>query len=296
MKAGFITAAVIIYCAHLAQAAPVPQLDTLDSRNPAVQKLRADVKQGISAVRTGKSPLPELSFCTYTVTQHDTFWTILSRTSLNLDTVMTVNNLSGPWDVKPGAPLYLPNMRGVIYEVMRGDTIQSIARNFGVRPEMILAANRIESLTKKFLFIPGGEVTSLERSLFLGTGFAAPLAHLRRTSGFGLRRDPISGESSFHTGVDLGCAVGTPVYAARAGRVVSAGYQGNYGQLVVVEHPCGYYSYYGHLSRIKVRPGQQVGPNDIIAMSGNTGRTTGPHLHFEIRKNAKPVNPVILLR
>ena len=296
MKTPILTAILIILSALSAAAAPVSRLVSLDSGNPSIQQLRSDVKKGLSASRSRSADIPDLQFYEYTVLHGDTFWTILSRTSLNIDTLMTVNNISGPWEVKTGTTLYLPNMRGIIYEVQKTDTLESLEKTFGVRKELICRANRIDRITKKFLFIPGGETTSLERALFLGTGFAAPMAHLRRTSGFGMRQDPISGTRSFHTGVDLGCNVGTPVYAARAGRVVSAGYEGNYGQLVIVEHPCGYYSYYGHLSRIKVRKGQEVGPNDIIALSGNTGRTTGPHLHFEIRKNTKPVNPVILLR
>jgi murein DD-endopeptidase MepM/ murein hydrolase activator NlpD len=111
-----------------------------------------------------------------------------------------------------------------------------------------------------------------------------------------MRNDPLTGERSFHSGVDLGCPVNTPVFAARAGKVVFTGYKGEYGQLVIVEHTHGYYSYYGHLSKIRVRRGDRVTANSCIAMSGNTGRTTGPHLHFEIRKNERPVNPVIVLR
>lgn len=296
MKTLLMTAAFLICFAGAAAASPVLPLQSLDYKDPVLQQIRADVKKGLSAVRSRSSDLPSLQFYSYTVAKNDTFWTILARTSLNIDTLMTVNEVSGPWAVKPGDTLYLPNMRGIIYELKPGDTFASLEKTFGARKDLICQVNRIESLSKKFIFIPGGEVTSLERSLFLGTGFAAPLAHLRRTSGFGMRRDPISGERSFHSGVDLGCDVGTPVLAARAGKVVFSGFKGEYGQLVIVEHPCGYYSYYGHLSRIKVRPGMTVSPNDVLALSGNTGRTTGPHLHFEIRKNAKPVNPVILLR
>jgi murein DD-endopeptidase MepM/ murein hydrolase activator NlpD len=295
MKTSVLTTIILLFSGFSTFASPVLQLDTLDSRNPVLAQLRNDVKKAIIASRTA-SPLPDLQFYTYTISEKDTFWTILSRTGLNVDTVMTANALSGPWEIKKGGTLFLPNMRGIIYEVKKTDTLESMEKTFGIKKDLILSANRISSLSKKFIFLPGGGVTSLERSLFLGTGFAAPLAHLRRTSGFGMRHDPISGEKSFHTGVDLGCEVGTPVYAAREGKVIQTGYTGNYGQLVIVEHPCGYYSYYGHLSRIKVRVGQKIVPNDIIAMSGNTGRTTGPHLHFEIRKNAKPVNPIILLR
>ncbi|MGL4369625.1 MAG: LysM peptidoglycan-binding domain-containing M23 family metallopeptidase [Spirochaetota bacterium] len=292
----FLFAAILLQAELHAQN--IPEIASLDGKDPVLTQIKNGVRSGAVAVRgeKGAQALPSLEFCKYTLKRNDTFWLLLSRTTLNIDTVMTVNALSSPHSLKAGDTVYLPTMRGVIYEVQRGDTIGSIEKDFSVKREYIFAANRISSLSKKFIFIPCGEVTSLERSLFLGTGFAAPLEKLRRTSGFGMRKDPISGIKSFHTGVDLGCKVGTAVYAARAGKVVFAGYKGNYGQLVIVEHPCGYYSYYGHLSRIRVRSGMKVGAQDIIALSGNTGRTTGPHLHFEIRKNAKPVSPVILLR
>ena len=295
------SAVVILLFACLARSAAaqdIAQIRTLDGKDPVVMKIKSGVRSGVETVRgkKGATALPPLEFCSYTLTRDDTFWKVLSRTTLNIDTVMTVNALSSPHTLKAGDTIYLPTMRGVVYEIQPRDTIASIEKEFGVPAEYIYAANRIRSLSKKFIFIPCGEVTSLERSLFLGTGFAAPLEKLRRTSGFGMRKDPITGIQSFHTGVDLGCRVGTPVYAARSGKVVFAGYEGNYGRLVIVEHPCGYYSYYGHLSRIRVKKGMTVGAQDVIAMSGNTGRTTGPHLHFEIRKNARPVTPVILLR
>jgi murein DD-endopeptidase MepM/ murein hydrolase activator NlpD len=277
------------------QASPPQELPSLD--DAAVSGIKSDVKTALSAVKGGKSPelIPPLRFFSYKLKKNDTFWKIVSRTTLNIDTVMTVNNLSSPNILKEGDVLYFPNMRGVIAET-KGQTLQALEKTFRVKGEYILSVNRITGLSKPYVFIPCGEVTSLERSLFLGTGFAAPLEKLRRTSNFGMRNDPLTGERSFHSGVDLGCPVNTPVFAARAGKVVFTGYKGEYGQLVILEHTHGYYSYYGHLSKIRVRRGDRVTANSCIAMSGNTGRTTGPHLHFEIRKNERPVNPVIVLR
>ena len=136
----------------------------------------------------------------------------------------------------------------------------------------------------------------MERSLFLGTGFGNPLKGGKKTSGFGTRRDPFSNRMEFHRGIDIACEPGTPIHAARKGTVVSCGYEGGYGLLVVIRHSHDYYSYYGHLSRIRVKQGDQVNAGDLIALSGNTGRSTGPHLHFEVRKGEKAINPGILLK
>jgi murein DD-endopeptidase MepM/ murein hydrolase activator NlpD len=275
----------------------IVDLSSIERRDD-ISPLTQSVRNGVATVRGNRSPdeLPELIFYRYKVTSTDTFWKVLSRTTLNVDAVMSVNNLSSPYGLKAGDILYLPSMRGVIHECAKGERIEDIEARYRIPRRYIFTANKISSLSKRFIFIPCGEITSLERSLFLGTGFAAPLERLRRTSGYGMRRDPFTGEKAFHTGIDLGCHVYTPVYAARTGKVIFTGYKGDYGLLVIIEHPCGYYSYYGHLSKIRVKLGMTVTANDVIALSGNTGRTTGPHLHFEIRKNARPVNPVILVR
>lgn len=110
-------------------------------------------------------------------------------------------------------------------------------------------------------------------------------------SSFGGRSDPLSGEGAFHTGIDLAAPVGTPVHVTADGVVVSAGWAGGYGKLVVVDHGNGIHTYYAHLSRMAVMPGQEVRSGSTIAYSGSTGRSTGPHMHYEIRLAGTPVNP-----
>ena len=110
-------------------------------------------------------------------------------------------------------------------------------------------------------------------------------------SAFGGRSDPFSGEGAFHTGIDLSVPKGTPVHVTADGVVASAGWAGAYGKLVIVDHGNGIQTYYAHLSAISVVPGQEVGRNQTIALSGETGRATGPHIHYEVRLGGTPVNP-----
>lgn len=110
-------------------------------------------------------------------------------------------------------------------------------------------------------------------------------------SSFGKRTDPLSGEGSFHTGIDLAAAVGTPVHVTADGVVESAGWSGRYGKLVAVDHGNGLVTYYAHLSQFFVVPGQEVHGGQVIALSGGTGRVTGPHMHYEVRLAGTPVNP-----
>ena len=111
------------------------------------------------------------------------------------------------------------------------------------------------------------------------------------SSNFGYRVDPITGKSTFHTGVDLIANVGTPVMAAAGGVVASSSYNGEYGNMVDVDHDNGLTSRYAHLSRSLVKAGDVVMKGQVIAMVGVTGRTTGPHLHFEVREKGIPLNP-----
>lgn len=117
-----------------------------------------------------------------------------------------------------------------------------------------------------------------------------PLRSVKVTSAFG-SRDP-----NFHEGVDLEASVGTPVYAVRAGTVVYADDEmSGYGRMVIIKHSRNMFSLYAHQSKMLVRVGQHVVQDQRIALSGKTGRVTGPHLHFEIRKGVVPLNPSLVL-
>ena len=113
----------------------------------------------------------------------------------------------------------------------------------------------------------------------------------RLLSPFGGRTDPFSGEGAFHTGVDISAAIGTPVRAAADGIVIFAEMESGYGRLIKINHGGGIQTYYGHLSKFYVQPGQEVHRGDLIAASGASGRVTAPHLHYEVRLGNAPVNP-----
>jgi murein DD-endopeptidase MepM/ murein hydrolase activator NlpD len=115
------------------------------------------------------------------------------------------------------------------------------------------------------------------------------------SSGYGNRRDPFGGGSDFHPGLDISATYGEPVKAPADGFVSSAGANGNYGNLIVIDHSFGIITKYGHLSRIAVVAGQQVNRGDVIGYVGSTGRSTSPHLHYEIWMNGKLTNPLRLL-
>jgi len=127
--------------------------------------------------------------------------------------------------------------------------------------------------------------------------FAQPVtANVRFTSGFGNRRDPKTGRTRMHSGVDFAGPSGTAIRATADGVVKTAGWQGGYGNTVVIEHAFGVETLYAHLSRINVSPGQRVSRGDTIGGMGTTGRSTGVHLHYEVRVGGNAVNPMTYIR
>jgi murein DD-endopeptidase MepM/ murein hydrolase activator NlpD len=113
----------------------------------------------------------------------------------------------------------------------------------------------------------------------------------RLMSSYGGRSDPFSGGGAFHAGVDVQAPVGTPVRASADGVIKFAQWSGHYGRLVVIDHGNGMETYYAHLSRFYAVPGQEIRQGQVIAYSGESGRATGPHLHYEVRVGGTPINP-----
>lgn len=112
------------------------------------------------------------------------------------------------------------------------------------------------------------------------------------SSGYGVRRDPIYGSSKFHAGLDFAAKTGTPVFATADGKVTEAGRQSGYGNCIDISHGYNYLTRYAHLSEILVKPGQEVKRGEMIGKVGSTGKSTGPHLHYEVRFKDEPQNPV----
>ena len=122
-----------------------------------------------------------------------------------------------------------------------------------------------------------------------------PVDKLHFTSNFGIRSDPFAGTARMHAGVDIPGATGTPIYATADGTVAHAERMGGYGNMVELDHGKGIATRYGHMSRLLVEPGSRVTRGQLIGLMGSTGRSTGPHLHYEVRIDGHAVNPVPFL-
>ena len=240
-----------------------------------------------------------VTFTDYTVRKGDTVSGIASRAGLrNFGTLLSVNNIDNARRISAGQALRIPSADGLLYTVKKNETLAGIAAAHKVTVTALLDANDLTQETLSVgqkLFIPGASLSSFELRKALGELFIYPIQG-RLTSPFGYRSDPFTGARSFHTGVDLAAPIGTPVKATLDGRIAETGFNRIFGNYVIITHDRGYQSLYGHLSAVSVKRGQYVTQGAIVGAVGNTGYSTGPHLHLSIYKNGSLINPFSVLK
>ncbi len=267
---------------------------------------------------------------TYVVRKGDTLSSIAERFGLKVETIFWSNVEvldRDPHNLRPGMELTIPPQDGVLYEWQEGDTLQKVAEKFEVEPEAIVdypsnnldptllvneeASKDIEPGT--LLFIPGAKTEDIDWTLprfirerlafsrLKGPGECGPIGYgpigsytfIWPTTVYRVSQ----GFSSAHPAIDIPGAVGLPIFAADHGVVVYAGWHnGGYGYVIVVDHGNGWQSLYAHLSSIIAGCGTEVYQGQIIGSMGSTGRSTGPHLHFELMHQVYgKVNPLQFL-
>jgi len=168
-----------------------------------------------------------------------------------------------------------------MYEQMKG-RLEAVTAKAGIQGDQAAPATQ------------ASEVTKVPEAAEKKVGFALPLEG-RVSSEFGWRRDPFTEEQRFHKGLDLAAPRGTPILSSAEGTVVFSGWQGGHGNTVVIRHPDGHETRYSHNAQNLVQEGDRVGQGEMIARVGSTGRSTGPHLHFEVTKGGVAVDPTDLL-
>ncbi|MCS7230515.1 MAG: M23 family metallopeptidase [Elusimicrobiota bacterium] len=224
----------------------------------------------------------------YNTTLHD----LAQSLGTDVPSIRSTNYIEALGLLYPGRTLLVHNKKGMLYKV-KEDKIDmfSLSKKFNKSVEELCLANNLSP----FHQLNKNDLIYLPNKYIKFKDFMLPISNPKITSGFGLRLHPIFGILKYHEGIDLKQRYGAPVRAACDGKVIFAGWAEGYGKLVILKHHKGYTTYYGHLSKIRVKVGQWVNKGQIIGNVGNTGWTTGPHLHFEIRKNGIPVNPKKLI-
>ncbi len=264
-------------------AVPEPSAETLAS-------------QGISELPPSIKPV---SFSSYRVRNGDTVGAILARSGLkNIGTLLSVNSIDNARRIKVGQTLSIPSMDGLLYKAVRGDSLQRIASRYSISVTALLDANDLSSsdiAVGQRVFVPGASLSSMDLRKALGELFVTPVMG-RLTSPYGYRSDPFTGVRTFHTGIDIAAPTGTAVKATLDGKIATTGFSSVYGNYVIVTHGEGYQSLYAHLSSVSVKRGQRVTQSAVIGRVGNTGYSTGSHLHFSVYKHGKMIDPKSVLK
>lgn len=229
----------------------------------------------------------------YTIQQGDTLSSVAQRFGLTMDALISFNGIQDARALRTGTVLAVPNSSGLKYRVRRGDSLAGIAKRFAVALNDLLDWNSLESSVIRpgqDLFVPGARLSEQELNRVFGRLFIFPTRG-RLSSRFGVRGDPITGVSRFHNGIDLAGSIGTPVVATMSGKVSMLGFNPNFGRYIILSHPEGFQTLYGHLDSFLVRKGQRVKQGEAIGLMGNSGYSTGSHLHFSIFNRGEPVDP-----
>jgi len=250
--------------------------------------------------QNGPNDLITFEWQQYRVKRGDTVSGIAQKYEVSVGAIIASNEIRNARALQEGVLLRIPNIDGIPYQIKSGDSLTKIAASFNVPLEVILDINDIKSDVIKSgetLFIPGARMNDIDLRMSLGELFTYPVRNRFITSYFGMRRDPISGNIALHTGIDLRGNIGDTVMAALDGVVEVVDENWLYGKRIIISHSNGYKTLYAHLNSFSVKKGDRVIQGRKIGELGNTGYSTGPHLHFSIYdKNNKLVNPLELLR
>jgi len=272
---------------------------------------------GDAAVVAPQSPqsddLAESSFITndkqasiYVVRQGDTISEVAEMFGVSVDTIMWANNIKGG-SISPKDVLVILPVTGVRHEAEEGDSISSIADRYNVSVKKIREYNQLEPEDTlsigAIIDVPGGEMPEEETSTrsvqssniqVAGGSSVTPVQTTTVSSGYYIHPVPgslVTQRAHGYNAVDFGAPTGTSIVASASGRVVTSvnsGWNGGYGKFIVIEHANGTRTLYSHFSSVIVSHGQQVVQGQVIGYIGSTGRSTGPHLHFEIRGASNP--------
>ncbi len=234
----------------------------------------------------GKPPLQNLRL--HQVQAGETLTSIAQKYELKPSTIKGLNPSTRSGQVRVGETLKIPPFDGLVHRLANEDTYRSIAQKYQLRADVLFERNGCQ-VKPEVVFVPGAEwqaeptakIMPAPSTIIDAAGYPLPYP-VPVTSGYGWRLHPITGEMSFHAGIDLGAPMGTPVLATSAGRVDYAAMAGAYGNLVEIHHGNNQATRYAHLSAINVSVGQTVSKGQRIGLVGSTGRSTGPHLHYEI--------------
>lgn len=272
----------------------IPVIHRADLSDSAFLQLIFDRQNSYQKAQQGK-PLPRLHLFAYTVQPGDDFYKLAAQFNTDTATLASLNLLSNADDLHPGMPLLLCNRKGLFIPDFPTQEFLPVF----IRHSRLHGETEPPSLTvngKRWFFLENESFSASEQAFFLKILYRYPLSHGVMTSDYGRREDPINHRASWHKGIDLAAPFGAEVFAANSGTVSDSGTDDVYGNYILLSHPNGFQTFYAHLSRIGVTPFAKVHAGEAIGNVGDSGRATGAHLHFEIRRKGQTIDPKTLIR
>ena len=282
---------IFLFCAAFL-CADYPQVNVLDNSDIIFKQFSSDIDLSYRNYASSKKNIP-LLISRYKRKNEDLF-SFSSRVNLPYESIATLNRIAKPSDFINLDTVLIPNQPCIFIPDNALNDLELFLSTRKLKGNKITVSlnNKIEM----FYMIRNGRLNSTERSLFLNTFFRFPINRGRISSYYGSRPHPFTGKMSFHNGIDIAASVGTDVFASASGKVSSVDYDPVLGNYLVIEHSGGFYTIYGHLSKTLVLLNTIVKTGNVIGKVGNTGYSTGPHLHFEIRKKGESKNPLFYIR
>jgi murein DD-endopeptidase MepM/ murein hydrolase activator NlpD len=300
-RVGMATVGASLGAFALLQAAPAlaqyAEIRDLHLSDPVYRQQQSDLQRFYRLAVASDGAL-QLAFYQYEVTGDDDFLALAARFSLRPETLASLNGLDNPAALRPGSTLLVPNLqaifvaeqpRTVLEEVMAAwrDDREADAN----KPGAMQAVVHLVGERRAFLVYPDELFHPIERAYFYRRLFRVPVAEAILSSGYGRRPSPITGNPQFHGGVDLAAPSGEPVLTAQQGVVVAVRSDEILGIHVRVRHAGEFETLYGHLAQAFVSVGDALAAGAPLGTVGSTGLTTGPHLHFEVRRGGQTIDP-----
>ncbi len=246
------------------------------------------------------TPLPAIEdlILRHDVSDGETVNDVAAELGVSVSNLLASNRLFGGGQLQPGQVLYA-SRDGIVHTIQSGQTLTDISLTYAVPVETLTEANGLNAASTIFagdrILIPDASTSFWDDVVRLSNGvpsrFIWPLEG-EVVSTFGWREHPVLGNRHHHDGIDLDVPEGTIVHASAGGEVYFYGEQPGYGNVLVLEHSEGFFTMYGHLASAIVAAGRYVEIGQEIALSGNTGISSGPHLHFEVRNGEFPIDPI----
>jgi len=292
-----IVVPILIRSGRTTSDAPLAVIDNGTILNPIDDETTDDTTIDVTTIDDGIPPVSSERFLVHTVDDGETVADIATALGVTVANLLASNRLFGGEQLQPRQVLYASD-EGIVHIIQSGQTLTDIGRSYAVPVRTLSEANDLTDTSTIFagdrILIPGVTTSFWNNVVVLSRGVSTPFIWPLQgevVSQFGWRIHPVLGGRHHHDGIDIDVPEGTTVHAATGGKVFFYGDQPGYGNVLIIEHENGFFSLYGHLADSFVFAGQYVEMGQAIAQSGNTGISSGPHLHFEIRNREYPIDP-----